>query len=610
MNHLLSFPGIIVALRHQSTLIQSIVAIGFGLAVLYLGLATRQFTATSQVFIETRGVKILNIQEILPDLGPDVAAIESQVEILRSRPIVERAIRKAWPEGSTVSKDASSLKNSEPAENSDYLANGQAGAAIAPSVGKAPVNDATNDADIEASPVFMKAIKNFRIQRLGLSNIIEVSYRDKDPSMAATMANALVDAYVEDQVDIKSSAARQATAYIQERISDLRNKVRASEARLPITRSSWWQRLDDEADRQLYEQLLKRLKETQAQESLQSADARIVSYADIPAHPSSPLVGATLGLAAIGSLGLGVLAALARELTNTTFRSAADVERLLGSRVIAVLPTIKSGAEPSGTSKTPATVCREHCWLQEPPRELEDAGYAQGIFSVYDWLREGAKNTTTRIVLIASADRGDGKSTMAINLADYAAKEGLRTALVDGDLRTRSLTLRLVPNLSHPIDAIDNNQATPYDFTTLPCDEGVDFCFARASADAALPMGILASVRFGKFLRSIAQNYDLVIVDTSSLSSSNEARAAFRLADAAILVLRAGHTSQPKLDEALAAASPPSDLRMGFVFNRTAKPRPSRVMPTVWFDAWRRRLARIFSPIWFSLQTWGSNWRS
>ena len=167
MNHLLSFPGIIVALRHQSTLIQSIVAIGFGLAVLYLGLATRQFTATSQVFIETRGVKILNIQEILPDLGPDVAAIESQVEILRSRPIVERAIRKAWPEGSTVSKDASSLKNSEPAENSDYLANGQAGAAIAPSVGKAPVNDANNDADIEASPVFMKAIKKFQNPAFG-----------------------------------------------------------------------------------------------------------------------------------------------------------------------------------------------------------------------------------------------------------------------------------------------------------------------------------------------------------------------------------------------------------------------------------------------------------
>ena len=106
--------------------------------------------------------------------------------------------------------------------------------------------------------------------------------------MAATMANALVDAYVEDQVDIKSSAARQATAYIQERISDLRNKVRASEARLPITRSSWWQRLDDEADRQLYEQLLKRLKETQAEESLQSADARIVSYADIPAIHRAP----------------------------------------------------------------------------------------------------------------------------------------------------------------------------------------------------------------------------------------------------------------------------------------------------------------------------------
>ena len=100
---------------------------------------------------------------------------------------------------------------------------------------------------------------------------------------------------------------------------------------------------------------------------------------------------------------------------------------------------------------------------------------------------------------------------------------------------------------------------------------GVDFCFARASADAALPMGSWRLGAVWKFLRSIAENYDLVIVDTSSLSSSNEARAAFRLADAAILVLRTGQTSQPKLDEALAAASPPSDLRHGFRVQQDSK---------------------------------------
>ena len=73
----------------------------------------------------------------------------------------------------------------------------------------------------------------------------------------------------------------------------------------------------------------------------------------------------------------------------------------------------------------------------------------------------------------------------------------------------------------------------------------------------------------------MAQKYDLVLVDTPALLCFVEASALFRLADAAIMVVRAKRTFLNDVRAAISIASPPPDLPVGFVLNMTERRQPS-----------------------------------
>ena len=641
MNRVMDLRDVLAVLSSQTRLILITVATELGMTLLYLGLATPEFAAESQVLVETRGQKILNIEDVIPGLGADTSVVESQVQILRSRPIVERAIRKIRSGGANAPNESGDTNQSTQGLAQDTASASNATAAnasAAPGTGDA----AGSNSDSEIPEALLDSItKRISVQRSGLSYIIDVTYKDKDAKSAALMANALADAYVEDQIDVKYRATRHATAWLEEHIADLSGKVRASEERaqeymaknnlvdlddvqsgqreitdqmqrqsaaraqvaeaqarlhqlqdlaktsdqstaisngsnsnvitefrrqlverkrklaelvgrygeqhpavdatkadieslshqidseidkllknassnlalktmqaglierdLQKLKNEYAERSrrsiglaelkrEAEANRQLYEQLLKRHKETQAQLSLQTADARVVAYADTPVSPSSPRVGLTLALGAIGSIGLGVLAALVRGGVNVVFRSAADVERLVGSKAVAELPTVSTSTHAPPPMIVEFGRDTANSTLSLPPRELEDAGYAQGIFTLRQWLRRGADRRAVRIVLVTSANQGEGKSTAALNLANYAAQEGLRTLLVDADLRARSLTVQLAPNASRSIvDVVDNH----IDADKVPVqlrDDGFDFCPAGEADDVTGPMHII-----------------------------------------------------------------------------------------------------------------------
>jgi polysaccharide biosynthesis transport protein len=731
VNRLLDFREFLAILSSQIPLILITVVTGLGIALLYLALATPEFTAVSRLLVQTQGQKILNIEDVLPGLGADTSVVESQVQILRSRPVVERAIHKIRSQGETVTDEMRGTHN-PPGE--------QGGTAIAVKDQTAPNGSTSPSSEKQGhepggdTAQFEEVVNRINAQRLGLSYIIDVSYRDTDPNRAAQIANALADAYIEDQIDVKYRATRLATAWLEERIAEQSGKVRASEERaqeymaknglVDLGEVKFGQRevadatlrqsvarakvseaqarlqqlqelaksdqfttasngtdssviselrrqlaerkrklaeligrlgeqhpsvgatkadieslshqidleigrriksvsseleLDNiqaelidrnletlkkdyvernrraiglaelkrnaEADRQLYEQLLKRHKETHAQLSLQTADARVVAYADTPLHPSSPRVGGTLALAALGSLGLGTLIAIMRGGTNVVLRSAADVERLIGVKTTAVLPKTNASTRTTDASERESA----NKILDRLPCRLDDAAYVQGIFTLRQWLC-GSDRRLRRTVLVASPNSGDGKSTVALNLAQCAAKLGLRALLIDGDLRTRSLSLQLVRESSHSIvDVVaDNMKAAEL---PVPLQNG-GFDFYPAGIKVVTdPMEVLACSRFEAFLEALARKYDLVIVDTPPLLSFVDTCALFRLADTAILVVHANRTSRDDVCSALTLL--PADMRIGIVLNATvATPLRVNAFLRDLYTEWKDRLNR------------------
>ena len=77
------------------------------------------------------------------------------------------------------------------------------------------------------------AISTFKsrlsIKRVGLSYVIHIGFRSYDPERAAQIANAVADAYIVDQLEAKYQATRRASAWLQDRIKELRDQVSNAE---------------------------------------------------------------------------------------------------------------------------------------------------------------------------------------------------------------------------------------------------------------------------------------------------------------------------------------------------------------------------------------------
>lgn len=95
---------------------------------------------------------------------------------------------------------------------------------------------------------------------------------------------------------------------------------------------------EQESNQQLYEAVLKRVKETGVQGGLDSNNARVVEEASAPGSPIRPRTRLALLMSLLVGLGLGIGAAVIVEYFDTSVKSPEDIERVLGLPVIAVVP--------------------------------------------------------------------------------------------------------------------------------------------------------------------------------------------------------------------------------------------------------------------------------
>jgi len=169
-------------------------------------------------------------------------------------------------------------------------------------------------------------------------------------------------------------------------------------------------------------------------------------------------------------------------------------------------------------------------------------------------------------LLIASARHGDGRTSVALNLASALGRANKRTLLLDTDLRRPSI-LRLLGIEADLgiVEALDRNLApgaaavriVSHNFVVLP---------TRARVDS--PAHVLASDAFGEMLTSLEPDYDFMIFDSPPLLDSKDSNLLFRLTNRALLVIRAGDTKAADLSKAVAPLS--AEDIFGVVLNRAA----------------------------------------
>lgn len=329
--------------------------------------------------------------------------------------------------------------------------------------------------------------------------------------------------------------------------------------------------------RSVYEQFLTRSKETLEQESLQIADAEIVAPAIVPTRPSYPRTWLVLAVACAGSILAGLSLAFALEHLDVGFRSIGQVEACLGLPCLGVLPVVQERPRPMPLEPQAAGRDASRSWLWSANRPADAlmrilveqplSAFAEAVRKVRVGLRS-VEGGGVRVLVVVSALPGEGKSTIAANLALALKVAGERVVLVDGDLRNPALTRVLAPHAEQglievlrgeqPLDAIlMEDKATGLTF--LPTVR------TGAVADAA---ELVETHHFDAVLERLRLAFDRVIVDAAPLLPVVDSRAIISRVDGALLVVEWGRIDPAAAQAAIRTLAADADRVIGAVLSK------------------------------------------
>jgi succinoglycan biosynthesis transport protein ExoP len=342
------------------------------------------------------------------------------------------------------------------------------------------------------------------------SDVLTVTATASDPKLAADIANAYVAQYINFRQAADQSQLKQAQAYLQSSLS----AIPAAQQNSPTA-----QRLQAKSQ------------ELTLLAKLQTGNAEVVQTASPSNSPVSPnpsrdaLIGLVLGLL----VGVALVAALARRDRRIT--SAAEVEDLYGVPLIGMVPESSAHRGPGAVGT---------------PRDQDAFRMMRAQLRYFDVDRD------IRRVVITSADSGEGKSLVSLNLARAAARaDEKRTLLIEADFRRPALTemigLESVAGLAELLSHSQELASGVRELVVTPelpedASELSRFDVLLAGAMPPNPIELLESNRMSELLELTETMYDLVIIDTPPIGLISDPIPLVHQVDGLLVICRLGRS--------------------------------------------------------------------
>lgn len=335
-----------------------------------------------------------------------------------------------------------------------------------------------------------------------------------------------------------------------------------------------------EANRTLYEAYLARSKETTAQESLEMPDSRIVSTAGVPLKPSAPKTALILGFAVLLGLGAGMVMAFLIDYLDAKVKTLEQAEDASGVPALAALPSIGArelaARARRGRSALKSYDARTQRLLPAPLQPplmryaIEEPGtfFAEAIRAVRLAIQRTRRVDPIKVVLVTSGLENEGKTTFAGNLALSLASLGIRTLLIDGDLRNPGMTRALCPKADAGLLQVAKGevslaQAILHDPTT-----GLSILPSPAIKNADAVTELMFSEAMVTILDRLREEFELIIVDSPPLIPLVDGRALAELADRILLALAWDQTPREVVAHTMDLLAPVRDRILGTVLTQ------------------------------------------
>ncbi|HXY04214.1 MAG TPA: polysaccharide biosynthesis tyrosine autokinase [Terriglobales bacterium] len=297
-------------------------------------------------------------------------------------------------------------------------------------------------------------------------------------------------------------------------------------------------RKDAQVNADLYNALYARIKEAGITAASKSSNIRIVDQAPVLTSPTSPKPLVNLGIGLVVALIGGIILVFGREALDTRIRTAEDVMRSTGIGTIAMMPLANGNGGAAALSAFMGS--RKEHELQKPVKfllEQPDSEQAEAIRGLHTAVMLSNPGRPPRSLLVASSLPGEGKTTVAINLAVALAQQG-KTCILDADLRRSSIA-----------GAFDlKGQAGLGDFLrgTVPLDSilavarGVPgLTIIPAGPPDKDPGKLMNSEPMRHLLRALRERFDFVVVDSPPILPYADGRALAPFVDGVVFVGRA-----------------------------------------------------------------------
>jgi capsular exopolysaccharide synthesis family protein len=298
-----------------------------------------------------------------------------------------------------------------------------------------------------------------------------------------------------------------------------------------------------QTNKQLYDGILQRLRETDIVAGLQTEGIRVSIPANRPNSQYAPNKTRTTLFALGIGLALGIAAALGLEFLDQTVKSSDHITESIGLPVLGTVPAI--GLEEkkwwAPKFKLPGRKIK-----RSPPKLLEPKGdrrsniVRESYRSVRTSLLLSSASEPPRTILVTSALPAEGKSTTVANMAISFAHNDARTLVIDLDLRKPALAPLFGVN---PDNGMSNFLAGRAEFADLlQQTKHANLALISAGPTPPNPTELLGSKRMRWCLGVASEHFDVVLIDTPPSLELSDALIVSPFVDGVVIVARAGQT--------------------------------------------------------------------
>jgi polysaccharide biosynthesis transport protein len=413
------------------------------------------------------------------------------------------------------------------------------------------------------------------------ARLAELRRQLADLSVSLTPANHRIQQLQAQIADLEQQSARQRANIIRRlgvqnaetaRRTQLLTRVYRQHLSVVSEQSSKEVRYDSlkkavDADRDIYQAMLQRVKQAGIVAALKSSDVRVVSPATAQPSPYRPSLGLNLALGLLFGIGLSTGYILLRERNDASLRVPGQSVLQLNLAELAVIPS----ARIRSSQRIPLTLRN----LKAPEVEVPEKGFFANRSAIVDkdlvqWCQEETmmadayrsaitsillsrvNGFAPRVLLVTSPRPKAGKTTTVANLGISLAEIGRRVLLIDGDLRSprlgRLFGLHFASGLSDVL--LDGGSGSVTLNSVIRPSTVPGLYVLPGGSEPGNISKLLHSSYLDILLESARSEYDFVLIDTPPMVGMADARLLSRVADGVILISRPGETSPEQLGEA------------------------------------------------------------